>query len=233
MKRQRSSDRPSSATDRAIGRRGLLVGMAMLGCSLLGTSPARAITLEQALDRITAARTTLKTLQAAFRQTRQIGLLAAEVESKGAMTMVRPDRLRWELKPPDSVTYWIGPEGFAMATADGVVRVGAAAAGRFGAVLGDIMIMLGGDLRKLRERYALEASEVAGRLALVAKPREDTNPEVCKHLSLLRLEFGAELWLVTRMVIEERNGDRSTIVFESVKRDVPVPPEHMKPPAKR
>jgi len=207
--------------------------MALLGCSLLGSRQARAITLDQALDRITAARATIKTLQANFGQTRQIGLLAAEVESKGAMTMVRPDRLRWELKPPDSVTYWIGPEGFAMATADGVVKVGAAAAGKFGAVLGDIMIMLGGDLRKLRERYELDASEVAGRLALVAKPRQDTNPEVHKHLSALRLEFGAELWMVAHMVIEERNGDRSTIVFDTPKRDVPVPPETMKPPAKR
>src|SRR5688500_17131498 len=62
---------------------------------------------------ITKAREGLKTVTARFAQTRTVGLLAADVNSKGAMTIVRPDRLRWDLEPPDAVTYWIGPEGIA------------------------------------------------------------------------------------------------------------------------
>mgnify|MGYP006171435663 CR=1 FL=1 len=34
-----------------------------------------------------------------------IGLLATVVKSEGEMTLVRPDRLRWELKPPDAIIY--------------------------------------------------------------------------------------------------------------------------------
>ena len=54
---------------------------------------------EAARASITKARATIKTLQAPFKQTRVIGLLASEVKSKGKLTLVRPDRLRWDLVP--------------------------------------------------------------------------------------------------------------------------------------
>jgi outer membrane lipoprotein-sorting protein len=196
-------------------------------------SPLATPSPDGALDRIGAARASVKTLVGRFRQSRVIGLLATEVVSRGELTLVRPDRLRWELEPPDTVTYWVGPEGFAMASADGVVRVGKAAAGRFGAVLGDLLVLIGGDLRALRERYEITVSEQAGSTTVVAKPRADTNPEVAKQVSELRMVLGAELWNVERMVIAEKSGDRSDIVVEKLARDVPVAPERMKPPPKR
>jgi outer membrane lipoprotein-sorting protein len=210
----------------------LAAGAAACGVALLERL-ALAAPLDDALGRIAAARAPLKTLLAAFKQVRTIGLLATEVESRGELTIVRPDRLRWELRPPDAVTYWVGPEGFAMATADGVVKVGKAAAGRFGAVLEDLLVLLGGDLRQLKERYELEASPVGAGLALSAKPRADRNPEVAKHVSVLRMQLGAELWQVERLSIEERSGDRSVVAFEPNRRDVPVAPETMRPPPKR
>ena len=215
-----------------MNRRTLLVaGAAACAAMVLGRA-ALAGPLEDSLAKLMQARAKLKTLQASFRQKRVIGLLASEVESKGSMIFVRPDRLRWQLDPPDSVTYWIGPEGFAMATANGVIKVGKSSAGRFGAVLGDVLTLLGGDLKKLGERYELAVTEADGALTLSAKPRADRNAEVAKQLSELSMEFGPELWMVKRMAIVERNGDRSNILFDGLKRDLAVPPDQMKPPKK-
>jgi len=214
-------------------RRYLLLGAAALGGGLVLGRGAEAGPLEEALARIEQARAKLRTLQGPFRQTRVIGLLATEVESRGRLTLVRPERLRWELEPPDAVTYWVGPEGFAMATADGVVKVGKAAAGRFGAVLEDLLVLLGGDVRKLRDRYVLEVVKREAALSLSARPRADTNAEVAKHVAELRMELGPQLWSVQSTAITERNGDHSLIAFGKLERDIPVPPEHMKPPSKR
>lgn len=213
--------------------RRLILGLAITALTLGLGADARADSTDDALRKMGAARTKLKTLQGRFRQTRVIGLLAEEVKSKGSLLLVRPGRLRWRLEPPDSVTYWMGPEGFAMATAGGVSKVGKGAAGRFAAVLGDLMVLLGGDLTKLKARYHLRVSQPKGRFVLVAKPRPDKNPEVAKHIASLRLETGAKLWAVQRIVIEERKGDRSVIVFDKLERDKPIKPALMKPPAKR
>ncbi len=198
--------------------------------ALVGGLPgqARAGDLDAALERVTKARASIKTLQAPFKQTRVIGLLASEVKSAGQLTLVRPDRLRWDLHPPDTVTYWIGPEGLAIANKDGVTRVSRAAAGRFAAILGDLMVMLGGDLKQLKKRYQLSAAEREGRLLLTAKPKTE---DVKKHISSLAMESGKKLWTVKRIDIHESNGDSSEIRFGSFTRDKPIKPRFMKPPA--
>lgn len=211
----------------SIDRRHFLCGLAGLGATSLLSMPATADSVDDALAKVFAARKNIKTLQADFVQTRVIGLLASEVKSKGRLTLVSPNRLRWDLKPPDAVTYWIGPEGLAMANEDGVTKVGKAAAGRFASVLGDLLVMLGGDMRKLRNRYQLSVSEEEGRFVLEAKP---TQKDVKKHVAKLQLEAGKKLWQVTRIEIHEKSGDKSLIEFGPFSRDKPVKPSFIKPP---
>ncbi|EYF02522.1 LolA family protein [Chondromyces apiculatus] len=211
----------------SMGRRQVLGGA--LGCvgALALEGQARADAVDDALKEMTQARAGVKTLLAPFTQKRAIGLLATEVESAGEMTLVLPDRLRWELKPPDAVTYWVTPEGFGYATPKGGGATGASAAGRFGAVLGDLLILLGGDLAKLRSRYDIAIPSRKDGLTLSAKPRA---PEVAKLVTRLELSAGPELWSVKRVVIEEPGGDRSEITFGQVQRDAKVDPARMKPP---
>jgi outer membrane lipoprotein-sorting protein len=208
-------------------RRFLSIVSAAASAAGLAPSAARADEVADAFADITKARAGLQTLQGAFNQERTIGLLATTVKSEGEMTLVRPDRLRWELRPPDAITYWIGPEGLAYATPSGGASVGRGAAGRFGAVLGDLMTLLGGDLDGLRGRYDFSAQKTEGDLVIGAKPRSD---EVKKHVKSLLLRLSPNLWAVQRIEIEEVGGDRSVITFPRVARDVKVDPARMTPP---
>jgi outer membrane lipoprotein-sorting protein len=208
-------------------RRGFLSLLPALGGAAALGGEARADDVADALADITKARAGLQTLVGAFTQERTIGLLATTVKSEGEMTLVRPDRLRWELRPPDAITYWIGPEGLAYATPTGGSSVGKGAAGRFGAVLGDLMTLLGGDLAKLRARYDLSAQKSDGALLLGARPLAE---EVKKHVKSLSLRLPANLWAVQKVEIEEVGGDRSVITFPQMQRDVRVDPARMIPP---
>jgi outer membrane lipoprotein-sorting protein len=203
------------------------MGLAAAGGTLSLGGRARADEVTDALAEVTRARGSLKTLVAPFTQERTIGLLATAVKSDGEMTLVLPDRLRWELKPPDAITYWITPEGFGFATPGGAAASGRGAAGRFGAVLSDLLVLLGGDLEKLRGRYELSIPNRKDGLTLVARPKAE---EVAKHVRRLELVAGPELWAVKRVTIEEKNGDRSVITFGAIARDVSVKPERMTPP---
>jgi len=208
-------------------RRRFMAGLLACGGALAIGGEARADEVSDALAEITRARAGLKTLVAPFTQERTIGLLATAVKSEGEMTMVLPDRLRWELKPPDAVTYWITPEGFGFATPKGGGSAGKGAAGRFGAVLSDLLILLGGDLEKLRGRYDLSIPSRKDGIVLAARPRTE---DVAKHVRSLEMASGPELWTVKRVVIEEQNGDRSVITFSKVTRDAKVDPARMRAP---
>jgi len=190
-------------------------------------SLAQADEVSDVLAEIKKARAGLKTLVGPFVQERTIGLLATTVKSDGELTMVLPDRLRWELKPPDAVTYWIGPEGFAFATPRGSTNVGKAAAGRFGAVLGDLMNLLGGDLEKLRSRYELSVPSRKDGVTLRSIPKAE---DVKKHIKRIEMRSGPELWVIREVTIEEQSGDMSVIRFGKMERDVRVDPAKMVPP---
>ncbi len=211
-------------------RRGLLLGATGAALALAtgaGRGVAHAEELAPAL--ITRAREGLKGVVARFTQVRTVGLLATDVTSQGTMTVVTPERLRWELSPPDAVTYWIGPEGIAYRTEKGVVRAGKEAAGRFGAVLTDLLLFVGGDLAKLETRYTLRvpSREKDGALNLIAEPRAS---EVKKLVRAVRVQTTPELWAVRRVEIEEAGGDRTVLEFGPSQRDPKIDPATMRPP---
>lgn len=208
-------------------RRGFLVGLSAFAGAAVFSIEARADEVSDVLAEITKARAGLETLVGPFVQERTIGLLATSVKSNGHMTMVRPDRLRWELEPPDAITYWVGPEGFSFATPRGAANVGKAAAGRFGAVLADLMTLMGGDLEKLRARYELSVPSKNDGITLRAAPKAEDIKKIVKRLEM---RCSAELWSIKEVTIEEQSGDLSVIRFGAMTRNVKVDPAKMVPP---
>ena len=140
-----------------LSRRAALTSSIRIATALVFTGVSRsafASELDDTLAEVKAARANMKTLKGPFTQERTIGMLSAKVKSTGTLTMVRPDRLRWELAPPDDIVYWVGPEGFSYKSARGQGHIPAAAA-RLASAMEDVRLVLGGDLDKLRTRYIL------------------------------------------------------------------------------
>jgi outer membrane lipoprotein-sorting protein len=210
-----------------IQRRSLLIGGLVLAIGATLSAPAAADDVADTFAEIKKAREKVKTMVASFTQERTIGLLSSTVKSEGEMTLVRPDKLRWELKSPDAVVYWITPEGFAFSTASGGANVSKSAAKKFGDVLNDLLVFMGGDLDKLKERYDFTVPSKKDGVVLKAVPKSE---EVKKIVKSLELTVAADLWTVKKIVIEEKGGDRSVITFTKVTKDAKVDDAKMKPP---
>ena len=149
------------------------------------------------------------------RRRARFGLLATTVTSTGTLYLERPDRLRWELAPPDDVVYWITPEAIAYRTRTGHGSVPAASA-RLASSLDDLRRLLGGDLAKLRARYDLR---LAGDLVFDATPRDPS-------VKLARLRFGLAPDACAPLFAElfESERDKTRIDFGALKRDAPIDP---------
>lgn len=193
--------------------------------ALLVPAIARADETDVLLARVAKARAQLKTLRGPFTQSRKIGLLATEVKSTGTLMLVRPDRLRWELGPPDSVVYWIVPEGLAYKSKSGQGRVRGEST-RVAAALSDLRALLGGDLAALRKRYDLVGTQKDDGSAVF-----EATPKV-KGSGLIKIDFALAPDLVrpTRATLVESEKDRVVIDFGNLERDVAIDPDLMKPP---
>jgi outer membrane lipoprotein-sorting protein len=212
-----------------MNRRRFLVASALsFGGIALGAARAEAegasAGIDDALARIAAARSKLTTLVGPFTQERTIGLLATRVKSTGTLVLVRPDRLRWELAPPDDVVYWVAPEGLAYRTKSGQARVNAVQT-RLAQSLDDLRTLLGGDLARLRERYDLRLETTDGAYTFDATPKDPKAP-------ITRLRFGLRAD-ATPLFAELVEGprDRTRIDFGALRENVPVDPALVRPPA--
>jgi hypothetical protein len=206
-----------------LGRRAVLAGAAG---ALLAARTARADDAVDALfTRVARARSAMRTLQGPFTQVRTIGLLATDVKSTGTLALVRPDRLRWELAPPDSVIFWMLPEGLAYRSAQGTGRLPSATP-RIAAMLDDIRTLLGGDLSRLRARWDLRvARDDASGAELAATARTPDAP-----LKSFQFTLAPDLVRPVRALLIEGPHDRTAIDFGALRVDAPVDDAQMRAP---
>ena len=181
--------------------------------------------LDRALTAVARARANVTTLTGPFTQERSIGLLAAKVRSTGTLTLVRPDRLRWELAPPDDVVYWVTPEGLAYKGPSGQGKIPAASQ-KIAAALDDLRVLLGGDLSALKTRYDLSGTcHGDDPVAFRAVPKAGTSASFQE----IRFTLAADLVSPRMATIVEGPRDRTEIHFGAIRANVPVPAATMAP----
>ena len=210
-----------------LSRRDWLIASA----ALLVTRPAMASAVADLLVRIARARRDMRTLQGPFKQTRTIGLLSTDVRSTGSITLVRPDRLRWRLDPPDDITFWVGPEGLAYRSAHGQGRLPATSA-RMAGALRDLHELLGGDPSRLGDRWSLTVlRDDATGAEIEALPRAiDASAPESAIARQLRFALAPDLVRPTRALLAESDHDRTAIEFGDLVINAPVDESSMRPP---
>ena len=180
------------------------------------------------LAEVNAARRNLRTLVATFEQRRRLGLLATDVVSRGKMTLVLPDRLRWELFAPDSVRVWVGPQGVAYESGSAQGSSEKSAVGSLATVLEDLISVAGGDPAKLAARYRLDARRLpSGGVRIVALPTTDAGRAPVRRV---QIDLERDGVVPREVVLEESDSDWVRIRFETVQRNVRVDPAQMRPP---
>lgn len=132
--------------------------------------------LDGAIAEVAKARKDVKTLRASFTQERRITLLATSIKSQGTLTFAAPDKLRWDLAPPDDIVYLVGPDGLTYKTKSSSATAPANGA-KVARALADVRALLAGDLGALQERYTLTASRSPADLE-IAGTAKDKNASV-------------------------------------------------------
>ena len=181
------------------------------------------------LVEVTRARASLRTLAGPFTQERTIGLLASKVVSKGVFTLLRPDHLRWELAPPDSVTYWIGPEGVAYRGARSEGKVPATGE-KIARSLEDLKIVLSGDLALLRDRYDLRLVSRDPNVGVHFEAKAKAATMTAGRMRGIDFTLHPDLVRPAKVVLAFGEKDRTEIVFGPLERDKPVDIRYVRAP---
>ena len=181
--------------------------------------------LDELFRDVAKARQGLRTFAGPFTQVRKMGLMKAQILSQGRVTLVAPDRLRWELFPPDEVIYWVTPEGLAYRNRSSQGAVRSNDARTLAAGLEDLRAMLGGDLSLLRKRYDLKAFAIGDDVEMEASALPSAES---RGMKAIRFGIGKDRVRPTFTRLVERNGDTSDIRFGELRTNVPIEPNLMR-----
>ena len=215
-----------------LSRRSLALGASGLAMSALVPSVARGdertpITgakLDELFAEVARARKGAKSFAGPFTQTRNMGLMKAQIVSQGRVSLVLPDRLRWELFPPDEIVYFVTPDGLAYRNRSSQGAVRANDARTLAAGLDDLRAMLGGDLAQLRKRYDLKAFAVGDDVELEANALPSAEG---RGMKAIKFGIGKDRIRPTFTRLVEKNGDSSDIRFGELRMNVPIDPASM------
>jgi outer membrane lipoprotein-sorting protein len=185
--------------------RSIVLGALLLPAAAIADGP-----LDTLVDEVRSARRGVRAVDATFEQEKTMPLFSETVRARGRLRMLGSDRLRWDVDPPDASSFVFDRGTVAFRGPDGHVEA-LGGTGLFGAVLGDLGAILGGDLRALETRYRLTASAGAGgAVTLVAIPREES---LRRSVTEIRVEFARDRRVLKTLVLVEPSGDRATIRF--------------------
>ncbi len=205
-----------------LSRRAVIVGTLS---AIAWSKHAAADTIDERLTAIANARSKLKTLSGPFVQSRTIGLLATKVISTGKLTLVRPDRFRWDVNE-EQVSYWVAPEGLAYKGQQGHGRL--AATQKMSKDLDELRAWLSGDPRTLRDRYDIAevASDGGAGVVLEATPKSGQTT----HFARVTLTLDADLVRPRKVVLVEGARDKTEITFGELNKDAVIDPTVMRLP---
>lgn len=197
--------------------RRLACAAALLLVARAGADPAPA-TLEALMAGMARARGVV----AEFRETKELALLSAPLESRGVLHFLPPDRmLRRTLEPAPS-SLLVDGRRVVFRDADGAAPVDLSADPSAREFVDNFTTVFRGDLAALKRRYDARFESDPPGWRLVLEPRD----------ALLR-RFVASLTLsgtgesMREMVLVERDGDRTTTRFERVETDHVYTPEEI------
>ncbi len=166
--------------------------------------------LSSFLSEIQAASEKVRSFSSEFVQERRLALFTEPVIFHGSLTVVRPDRLRWEFTAPlPSVLIFRGEQGircndkappthFDLGT-DPIMR----------AVAEQLWLWLGGDYSRLNALYLMEKS---GPSALRITPK---NQAMLDYISSVTITFNTTSRQPEKVEIADPGGDTTIISFKS------------------
>ena len=160
------------------------------------------------------------TVRADFKETRRISLLADAIETKGVLYFAPPDRLaRHTTWPGNSrVVVHDGRVAFKDETGTRALDLGSGDVAR--SITGNLMVLLRGDLRGLRERYTIAFTSGGQSWQLDLEPR----PKAVRAI-IEGIRFSGTGRVPAAMETRETNGDTTLVVFSRVETQLALSPE--------
>lgn len=190
----------------------LITSLIVVSIILFLSSPAfsKKTTLEELLLDIRDKSAELTSLTCDFTQKRSLALFNKPIVFEGRLTIVRPDKLRWEfLTPVPSVLIFDGNKGIRCTDNNKPARFDLASDPVMRMVAKQLWTWLDGDYSKLKNDYSIKKT---GESSILVTPEEEQTSDLIKNIAIV---FDTNNRQPKSVTILEPGGDETLITFRA------------------
>lgn len=180
------------------------------------------------LDALTKAVVTahqqLKTLQASFTQEKSSALFAENAVQKGKLSYQAPSKLRWEYTSPKAMTLLFDDRKVSVVTEKGVLNNPNKMLNELGSMI--INTINGSNLcddKKFDIKFYKNSQD--GSYTAKLKPLDK---KIQASYSRIQVILNGKDYLAEKVILNESNGDVTTIIFSNKKVNQPIPADNFK-----
>ena len=169
------------------------------------------------LQRLQQTSAQVESFEASFVQEKELSLFAKTMIFHGRLTVVRPDRLRWEFTDPvPSVLLLSGDAGLRCSGESKPVQFDVKTDPVMKSVAEQLWLWLGGDYSRLNESFTLYEN---GDNVLTVIPKE---PSMAEYIEQVTITFETVNMQPGQVVIKEPGGDLTRLIFSDYSFNPPV-----------
>lgn len=181
-----------------------------------------------ALESIEKQFADVKTVQAAFVQTKQLAIFNRAITLEGRVALENPGRLAWRVDRP--VRYTVVLDGTVIRQWDedsgNVQKLSLAGNPVFQAVAQQLQVWFSGKYASLAGEYDIRLGESAAQTVLVFTPRSSSAAR--QAIRRVTVSFREDRRYIEAILIEDVSGDRTRVQFTGTKLNEPIDPREWK-----
>ncbi|MDF7823384.1 outer membrane lipoprotein carrier protein LolA [Pontiellaceae bacterium B12227] len=177
---------------------------------------------EELLQRLEAEFSKIETVQTEFRQEKSLKIFKRVITMNGSITLENPDRMAWRIKSPIRYALVLNGDTAIQWDEDSnkIQKQKTSGDPVFEEIIGQIEKWFSGEFKSLLNDYELTV-ESAEPPVLRFVPKADSM--VGKVINSVTISARADLAYVEKIVIEDRGGDTTSILFFNTVLNEPVP----------
>lgn len=188
-------------------------------CLALGVASAQNVNQAQALQEISAAAASIKTMQCDFVQTKSLKMLGDKMVSKGRMWCEQPNMIRWQYNSPYTYTFILNNNKVTLTKGNHREEIDVNKNKMFREIA---RIMMNSVLGKVLTDKADFKSSVARKGIYYIVTLLPQKKGMKQMFTSILLHYDTKLKMVTTVEMHEKNGDSTLIELKAIKKNNPI-----------
>lgn len=200
-------------------KRYIILFVTFLSSYVCGQTKLTLVQQKQIVEKIDKAASQMTGMQCEFIQTKSMKLLSREMQSKGVMYFMCPDKLRWQYTHPYDYTFILNGDKVRLISSKSTKNINVQENKVFRQITKIILNSITGGGLKTTSDFYVELYKAEKNYFAKLYPKKKELKQIYR---VIEIHFNPQLTMVNMVKMEEKTGDVTLVNLNNIKTNAPI-----------